>query len=352
MNETILHWAGIDVSSEFFDISIVFHGQHYPETPLRDIPSKQFPRTPEGVSRSLQWLDAKLAAWGAAPQDGLRVVMEATGGYSLELAAWLMEQRPSLQPAIVNPRRVHDFFKSMGLRGKTDKIDARALGVYGVDRRPAAHEPLTPELETLRKLSRYRDFLVAEQVAAGNREDVLESDKMVRQMAKRRSAQMERDIKKIEKTMREHIGKSADLKRDFTLLTSIPGVGFVTACVVLAELGDLRRFARSRQLTAFAGVCPSEYDSGKSVHKGPRMSKCGNARSRQALYMAALTASRQGGPLKEDYARLVAAGKAKKSALGMVMRKLLVLMRALLLSGNRYDKNFRAGGKPCGKVAA
>lgn len=352
MNDTITHWAGIDVSKEVFDISIVFHGQHYPETQLRDIPSKQFPRSPEGVAQSLQWLDGKLAARGAAPEDVLRAVMEATGKYSLELTAMLLGQRPSLLSAIVNPQRVHNFFKSMGLRGKTDKIDARALGMYSVERRPAPHEPLTPEFETLRKLSRYRDFLVAEQVAAGNREDVLESDKTVRQMAKRRAAQYERDIKKIEKTMREHIEKSAELKRNYDLMTSIPGVGFVTACVAMAELGDLRRFARARQLTAFAGVCPSEYDSGDSVHKAPRMSKCGNARSRQALYMAALTASRMAGPLKDDYMRMIGAGKARKAALGMVMRKLLVLMRALLISGKPYDKNFRAGGKPCGKLAA
>ncbi len=352
MNETFTHWAGIDVSGETFDISIVFHGQHYPETPLRDIPCAQFARSPEGVAQSLQWLDAKLAARGAAPGDGLRVVMEATGKYSLELTAWLIEQRPALHPAIVNAQRVHSFFVSMGLRGKTDKIDARALGIYGLDRRPAAHQPLTSELETLRKLSRYRDFLIAEQVAAGNREDVLESDKTIRQMAKRRSAQYERDIKTIEKAMREHVGKSANLKRDYDLMTSIPGVGFVTACTVLAELGDLRRFERARQLTAFAGLCPSEYDSGKSVHKQTRMSKCGNTRSRQALYMAALSASRMAGPLKDDYMRMVASGKAGKAALGMVMRKLLVFMRALLIAGKPYDKNFRAGGKPCGKLAA
>ena len=348
MNESITHWAGIDVSEKTFDISIVFHGQHYPETPLCDIPAEEFPRSPEGVAQSLQWLDGKLSARGAAPEEGLRAVMEATGKYSLELTAWLLEQRPSLLPAIVNAQRARSFLKSMGLRGKTDKIDARGLGFYGVERRPAAYEPLTPELETLRKLSRYRDFLVAEQTAASNREDVLESDKTVRQMAKRRAAQYERDIKKIEKAMREHIGKSPDLKRDYDLLTSIPGVGFVTACVMLAELGDLRRFGRARQLTAFAGLCPSEYDSGDSVHKAPRMSKCGNARARQALYMAALTASRMAGPLKDDYTRMIGVGKARKAALGMVMRKLLVLMRAVLKSAKPYDKNFRAGGKPCG----
>ena len=168
----------------------------------------------------------------------------------------------------------------------------------------------------------------------------------------RSAAQIERDIKKIEKAMREHIAQTVRLKRDYDLLRSIPGVGFVTACVVLAELGELDRFARARQVTAFAGLCPSEYESGSSVHKETRMSKCGNARTRQALYMAALTAVRQGGPLQDDYARMVASGKAKKAALGMVMRKLLVLMRALVVSGNRYDRHFRAGGKPCGKLAA
>lgn len=352
MNENITHWAGIDVANETFDISLVMHGQHHPKTPLREIPVKTFPRSPKGVSQSLNWLDGQLKGKGATADQGLRVVMEATGKYSLELTAWLLEQRASLQPAIVNPKYTNPFIKSLGVRGKNDSIEARALGFYGEERHPAAYEPLTPAYDKLRKLNRYRDFLIAEQVAAGNRQDELDKNKELRQIAKRRAAQLERDIKKIEKILREHIEKSDDLKQAHDLMTSIPGVGFVTSCTILAELGDLQRFERARQMTAFAGVCPSEHESGSSIHKKTRMSKSGNTRSRQALYMASLSASRMDGPLKDDYTRLIKSGKAPKAALGAVMRKLLILMRAILISRKPYDKNFRNGGKPCGKLAA
>jgi len=238
------------------------------------------------------------------------------------------------------------------MRGKTDRMDARALGFYGVERRPAEYEPQTPELAKLREMNRYRDFLVKGKVAENNRMDNVSKCKEVGKMARRRQAQIKRDIKKMEAEMKAHVKSCDSLKHDVCLLETIPGIGFLSACTIMVELGDLRRFKRARQLTAFAGMCPSEYHSGSSIHGKTRLSKSGNTRARQELYMSAMTAARVAGPLCDNYNKKVHEGKVEKAAMGMVMRKLLVVMRAVLISGVPYDKNHKIGGKPCGKLAA
>jgi transposase len=340
--EKAVHWIGLDVSKKAFDAALVQPGQHYPETPLRTVPAQTFPRNSQGVQQFLEWIDNQVPK--AAP---MRAVMEATGVYSLELCIWLCERRPQLAPAIVNPEQTAAFLKSMALRNKTDRLDARALAFFGVERQPKPYESLSPEHQALRELSRYRDVLVAEHVAETNREERGSTSALVRKLHARREQQRQRDIAKVEAEIKRLIEKTPTLQRDFTLLTSIPGVGFITAVVILAEMGDLRRFARARQVTAFAGVSPRIGDSGTSVHARPRLCKKGNGRIRQALYLAAMTSVRGTSYLADTYQRLLQHGKKPMVALGAIMRKLLTVMRAVLIN----EQPFNPGGKPCGKPA-
>ena len=129
---TRTHWVGADVAKSTFDAALVRCDQHYPDTPLRAIPARTFERSSKGVQAFLSWLDAQ-----GVDDTNVRVVMEATGNYSTELAVWMLSQRQTLRPAIANPRHTSAFIKSMGLRNKTDRLEARALGFYGVERHPA-----------------------------------------------------------------------------------------------------------------------------------------------------------------------------------------------------------------------
>ena len=131
---------GADVAQSTFDAALVHYTQHYPDTSLREIPACTFERSPKGVQAFLSWLDAQ----GVEDVD-VRVVMEATGNYSTELAVWMLSQRQSLRPAIANPRHTSAFIKSMGVRNKTDRLEARALGFYGVERHPRPYEAPRPE---------------------------------------------------------------------------------------------------------------------------------------------------------------------------------------------------------------
>ncbi len=326
------HWVGADVAKSTFDAALVRCNQHYPDTPLREIPACTFERSSKGVQAFLSWLDAQ----GLDDTD-VRVVMEATGNYSTELAVWMLSQRQTLRPAIANPRHTSAFIKSMGLRNKTDRLEARALGFYGVERRPLAYEAPSPEQAELRALSRYRDSLVRQRTALKNQMKETCGSTFVQKNQAKRLRLLTRDIERVEEQMKALVDQHEDLKRDIELLITIYGVAFINATTVLAELGDLRRFTLARQLSAFAGMSPRHRQSGTSIHGRSRLCKQGNSRVRQCLYLSALAAIRGNNQLRETYQRLLAQGKPRMVALGAIMRKLLTLMRAILISGKRYQ---------------
>ena len=337
-----IHWVGVDVAKKTFDAALVFHGQKWPATELEEIPVRTFARTAPGVGDLLHWLDAQLHG---GEDDIVRVVMEATGSYSMELAVWMMEQRPSLTPAIAPPHQTAAFITSMGFRNKTDQLDARALGFYGMERQPVAYQPLSKEEASLRELVRYRRVLVVQQTADKNRSKETSHCPLVRKVEKKRMAQLARDIEKVEQEMHKLLDGHAELKHDMELLSSIYGVSFILSTIIRAELGDLRRFQKARQLSAYAGLSPSQHQSGTSIHGCSHMSKKGNSYVRQALYLAAMTAVRGDNDFHAEYTRLIQENKSKMSALGVIMRKLLVLMRAILISGKRYDPMWKTSPK-------
>lgn len=339
----VVHWVGADVSKGSFDAALVRMDQKWPATQLCDVPVRSFERSPQGVACFLDWVSSLTD--NDAEHSRVRVAMEATGKYSIELAVWLLEQHPSLQPAIVCPSHTAAFIKSLGLRNKTDRLEARALAFYGVEREPVPYEPPTPEHAELQALSRYRDALVRESTAAGNRAEQGSASKLVRPMQAKRLRLLQGDIKRIEAEMKRVVDAAPQLKHDIELLSSIYGVGFIVAVVIIAELGDLRRFHKARQLTAFAGISPRIYQSGTSVTGRPRMCKKGNPRVRQVLYLCALATVRGRNDLQRTYQRLLKEGKSPMAAIGAIMRKLLILMRALLITGIPYDPDWKLRGK-------
>lgn len=338
------HWVGLDVSKKVFDAGLARSDQHFPSTSLGELPWRQFPRTPVGVKQFIAWLDSLAVA---SNHSDVRVVMEATGNYSVELAAWLTLQRACLAPAIEAPTRTAAYIKSLGLRNKTDGLEARALAFYGVERRPVAYEPLTPERQELREVTRCRDFLVRQQTALKNRQKEHSSADSVCRVEAKHLRQLAKDIEAFKKTMIRIIQQCPALKKDYDLLNSIDGVGPITAATVLAELGDLRRFTRARQLTAYVGVCPSIRESGSSVKGKTHMSKHGNARVRRVLYLSAMATLRKKGdtPIKDMQRRMCQNGMVPKAALGAAMRKQLCLMRAVVINETPFDPQWKTHAK-------
>ena len=168
---------------------------------------------------------------------------------------------------------------------------------------------------------------------------------LVRRIQKQLHQQLENHIDKLDQAIAQEIKKIPELKADSKHVKQIPGVGNVVAATVFAELGDLRAYIRGRSLSAMVGLNPAVVESGP--HKGKtRMSKHGNARVRGILFCAAMGCLRtkKDHCLKRFYRRLIENGKTKMQALGALMRKILLLMRTMLITGKNFDPDYDLRG--------
>ena len=321
-----LSWIGVDVSKSTFDAALWGHQD------FQKMATAAFPRTEGGVRAFRSWA---MVHRGQA----MGVVMEATGCYSQELGRWLQRDLPESRVAIVNPSLVKAFGRSLALRNKTDRLDACMLARYGQERRPEAWVPMTPERAELRDLIRTRTKLVRLQVTIRLRlDDALGRTGNPAGKAQQKVLKvLQGQVEALDKAIERQLHQVNELGHAVALLTTIPGVGKVTAATMLGEAGDLRSFRRGRQLTAFVGVSPRRCDSGSSVRGRTRMCRIGGAHARTVLFMAAVAASRTATPLGDFYRHLVDQGKPKKSAIGALMRKLVLVMRAVLIQDKPYS---------------
>jgi transposase len=319
-------WAGFDLAKLSLVAAQWGHQEHCDRT------ARPFNRTRKAMKPLLDWLRDR------APEGKrIGIVMEATGYFAEEVAEWLLDLDPTLQIAIVNPGQTNAFIRSLGFRNKTDDLDAKALAQYGQERRPVLWSRPSPEMKVLKDLVRTRIDLVQARTAMKMRlgdhaRSAEVASKAMASVIEGLSAQIAVLDHAIEKHVAAHEGLSHQVGR----LCSIKGVKTVTATTILVELGDLRRFTSSRQLSAFAGLSPKLRQSGTSLNGKAHLCKMGSGRARAALYMAAGSAARFNPDLKATYEGLQAKGKSKRSALGAVMRKLLVLMRAVLVADHDW----------------
>lgn len=323
-------WSGIDVAKSWFDAALWPAGHPLELSAMRNLPLKSFENSAEGVDHFFAWCDERL---GATP----RVVMESTGSYSAHLAEWMLERRPQSAPAIINPRRAKDYLQSLEPRNSTDETAARGLARYGVEREPAPFEPLSPERARLRQLTRYRQSVVEQRQAEKLRLADLTPGSLPASIAQRHVEQLKADEKELTDEIEAAAQATPKMKADVALLRSIFGVNWISASTVMGELGDLRRFEKARQLSAFAGLSPRRRQSGSSVHGRSRLSKIGSSRVRRVLHLSARCAVRGDTQWACEYKKLVDAGKSKMSALGAIMRRILSVMRAILISGQPYQ---------------
>ena len=320
-------WAGIDLAKATFQLALWGHEE------IRPMRVASFKRNRQGCKKAMTWLREETPE-GAS----VGVVMEATGALAEETAGWLLSLDPTLHIAIVNPIQTSAFIRSLGLRNKTDDLDAKALAQYGAQRKPGDWMPMPPEFQALRELTRTRTDLIGARTAMMLRlKDHKRLTKLVPQAMRAVIRTLDSQIARLDGAIQDHLEAHEILEAQTQIGQSIKGIGLVTAATVLAEMGDLRRFPRSRQLTAFAGLSPRQYLSGTSVHGRSPMCKRGSGRVRAALFMAAVCAVRFNPDMAEVYNRLIEKGKHKRVALGAVMRKLLVTMRALAIADKLWQ---------------
>jgi transposase len=303
-------WIGIDVSKATLDVAVSPSAEQW-----------QVDRTPAGLSVLVERLQA------LRPE---RIVLEATGGYEVIVAAALASR--NLPVVIVNPRQVRDFARAIGQLAKTDRIDAQVLARFA--------EAIRPELRplpdaTTRALSalvsrrrQLQEMLTAEQnrlLAAA----VQDAPEALREQLGDHIDWLRRQMQDVDRELTLQIRSSPLWRAREQLLRSIPGIGPIVSATLLSQVPELAELDR-KAIAKLVGVAPLNRDSG--TFQGKRKVWGGRAPVRAVLYMAALVASRHNPQIRAFYQRLIAAGKPKKLALVACVRKLLLLCSAILRS--------------------
>lgn len=310
-NEPVV--AGIDVSKENLDLWLHPSGV-----------SQRFSNDESGCAQLACFLT------DAAPS---RVVFEATGG--LEMLAVGSLSAVSLPVVVVNPRQIRDFAKACGLLAKTDRLDAKIIAFFG-DRIEPEIRPLKDEAaQQLSALISRRRQLVEMQTAEKNR--LSAAAKALRPGIAQHIEWLEQQVRSFDDDISSFIQASPIWKAKEQILTSVKGIGPVTAATLLASMPELGTVSR-HQISALAGLCPYSRDSGR--HKGKRSIWGGRAAVRSVLYMATLSAVRYNPVIKAFYDRLRKSGKLHKVAITAAMRKLLVILNAMIRDNRRWDDSF------------
>jgi transposase len=252
------------------------------------------------------------------------VLFEATGRYDLDLRHALADA--GVRFARVNPARARDFARAAGFLAKTDAVDAQMLAAMAQCLQPTPAEPGPAARERLAALNKRRDQLVAIRQQERTRQREC-SDPVSQRCLAAHLAWLDAAIEAIQAKIAAAIAHEPELERDQALLTSVPGVGPVTAATLLALMPELGRRS-PKQLAALAGLAPFNNDSG--TRRGQRAIRGGRKRVRDALYVAAFIAARYAPRFKAFYKTLTEAGKPRKLALIAVARKLLTVLNAIL----------------------
>jgi transposase len=226
----------------------------------------------------------------------------------------------------VNPFKLRQFARASGVLAKSDPLDARMIASFVaiMPTRPAQRQ--TPAAERLVEMLAVRRQLSAEKVAAENGSRLLE-DAMLQRLSRRRIARLAADIELLDQRMAEIVVTDAVLVQRYRLLTSMPGVGPLLACTLIALLPELGSMNR-KQVAALVGVAPYAFESG--TLKGRRCIWGGRAHVRQVLYMAAMSASNWNPVFKAFHDRLRAAGKLPKIVIVAVMRKMTTTLNGMV----------------------
>jgi transposase len=251
------------------------------------------------------------------------VLLEASGGLELPITAALAAA--SLPVVVVNARQVRDFARATGRLAKTDILDAKALAHFAETVQPEARRLPGPEEQALAGLVARRHQVVTMLVAEKNRL-ALASD-LLRARITAHIGWLEQELKDLDSELRQMVRHSPVWREKDDLLRSVPGVGPGLSCVLIAHLPELGTLGRG-EIAALVGVAPFNRDSGSL--RGKRAIWGGRIRVRAALYMATLAATRHNPIIRAFYHRLCAAGKAPKVALTACMRKLLIILNAML----------------------
>lgn len=327
--------VGVDVSKSTLDVAIIDE-QHKEEVYHVKVSNGD-----DGIQEMLVWLKAKQTEFSI---EHTLFCMEATGLYCYPLLQFLYQNKAAIW--VENAIQIK---RSLGiLRGKNDKVDALRIAQYALKNmdRVRLWEPTRQAVDKLKHLAALRERLVEtkkrllvpveEFRQMGNNTMVKMLEKSMRKSIKA----IESDLEGIENQMKEIIDNDDQLRKLYELVTSVVGIGFVTATNLIVHTNEFKVLNDSRKLACYCGIAPFEHSSGSSVKGKTRVSHMANKKLKTNLHMASLSGVRKDEELKKYYERKVAEGKNKMSVLNAVKNKLVARVIAVVKRGTPYEINY------------
>ncbi|MCP9757613.1 IS110 family transposase [Lacihabitans sp. CCS-44] len=334
MKKVLKQAVGIDVA---LDELVVTFGQLFGDLSIEFTGYKVFKNSNSGILALLSWVE-KLAD----SQVSIQYIMEATGVYHEKLAYHLDEKQ--YEVCVVLPNKISNYMRTLESKTVTDKSCSQAISQFGLERKLDLWTKPNKVYKKLQQLTRERDQIVQERSIIKNQ---IHAEKSEAEPNQRSLERMESRIKFLstqEKEIKidiEEITKTdIEIQKTIERITTIPGVGSLTAVTVLAETNGFELIRNKSQLASYAGLDVKEKQSGTSVKGKPRISKKGNRNLRKSVYLPALSAVRWDEHFKNVYARLVGKHGIKMKALVAIQRKILELIYVLFKNGTVYDKEY------------
>jgi transposase len=297
-------FVGIDVSKDQLDVHLRPSGE-----------TLALPRSGPGLEQLVERLRRELPAL---------VVLEATGGFEITVAAALAAAQLPL--AVVNPRQIREFARAMGRLAKTDRLDAEVIALFAERIRPEPRPVADPEAQELGELVARRRQLIEMIGMESNRQHQVR-DRALKARIHEHLAWLQQALADLDREIDGLVRRCPAWRETEELLTSVPGVGKVTAQALLADLPELGHLGR-RQIAALVGVAPLNRDSGQ--WRGHRAIAGGRCDVRRALYMATLASVRFNPVIRDHYRQLRERGRPAKVALIACLRRLLTILNAML----------------------
>lgn len=321
------NYVGIDISKDYFDVAFI-----------QDLKSKsihnQFENTVMGVRKLIIWLKSL-----ECKNTDTLFCMEHTGMYSKIIIAKLISEEFQLWVEMSLK-----IMRSGGVqRGKNDKIDAERIAAYALKNQDSfsAYQTNKGSVSRLRVLFSLREKLICYRTALTNVSNEFKkfdsnASKITSCYSKKTLSGIKKDLLKIEKEIDNLIERDDELKILFKRITSVPGVGKITAILLIYLTNEFKNFKNPRQLACYSGVVPFEYCSGKSIKSRPKVHYIANKKLKKALHMCAISASKNDPEIHQYYIRKTDEGKNKMLVINNIRNKIIHRICACV----RENKNF------------
>jgi transposase len=326
-----IYFLGIDISKKTFNAALTVNGKDFHEVEIAN--------EPVNIRSFFKDLKKQFSL------NQLIVCMENTGIYCMPLLDFLVKNniKVCVEPAL-------QIKQSQGMtRGKNDRVDAKRIAIYAIKNQQDLKWWI-PQRDCIQKLKallvlreRMVKMKVQLQVPISESTEFIDPAivKETIKNCKKSILALEDDIEAIDKRIQEFVKADEQLQQQYRIVTSIPGIGKITALNVIVSTGEFSRINDSKKFACFAGVAPFEHTSGTSVRGKTRVSRMANMTLKRLLHLAAMSAIQYCDELKAFYKRKIEAGKNKMSVINAVRNKLISRIFSCIKNNRLYEKDHK-----------